>query len=241
MAERGQIEPLSIGDAFPAGNATGEWVVVLSMAMNDLVTLDGEVHDHLESGSPSATYFLRLLCGTLRELWRLFQVADEREDVGQLVKGLVPEARTAYEEVRELFVRPEATEANPEPRSWAELHLKDVRDRTFHYPQICSEELGDALSAAADEQARLLDSGSRPFQFADVAALRVSFGDITNAKDRERFEEIVAAAKRIQELLIPVVWNALGVHLRALGLDPQRLNAPDQEDEPAEPQGPRNS
>lgn len=223
MDDSDQLEPLSIADVFPVGNPAGDWVMVVSMAMNDLVTLDGKIHDALDEDGPDATYFLRLLCGTLRELWTLFQVADENEQVGKLIGDLVSEAREAYDEVRELFVRPDATEDDPDPRSWAESHLKDVRDRTYHYPRVASGELRDALAGAAGEQARLLGSGPRPFQFADVVALRISFGDINEQGERQRFEEIITTAKRIQESLIPVVWNALGVHLRSLGIDPHRL------------------
>jgi hypothetical protein len=230
MAGPDRLEPLSIDDAFPVGNSAGDWVIVLSMAMNDLVTLDGKVHDALDNDGPDATYFLRLLCGTLRELWRLFQMADENEHVGKLIDDLVSEAREAYDEVRALFVRSEATEDDPDPRAWAEVHLKDIRDRTYHYPRVGSEELGDALAGAAGEQARLLDSGPRPFQFADVVALRISFGDINEPSERQRFEEIITTAKRIQESLIPVVWNALGVHLRSLGIDPHRLEAAEESD-----------
>jgi hypothetical protein len=233
MSDSDQLEPLSIGDAFPVGNSAGDWVMVLSMAMNDLVTLDGQIHDALDNDGPGAPYFLRLLCGTLRELWQLFQVADENEEVGKLIDALVPEAREAYDEVRQLFVNPEPTEADPEPRSWASVHLKDVRDRAFHYPQVASDELRDALAGAFDEQARRLDSGPRPFQFADVVALQMSFGDITKPSERKRFGEIVGTAKDIQGRLVPVVWNALGVHLRALGIDPHRLEAAEESDESA--------
>jgi hypothetical protein len=159
MSEPDQLEPLFIGDAFPVGKPAGNWVMVLSMAMNDLVTLDGKIHDALDNDGPEATYFLRLLCGTLRELWGLFQVADENEQVGKLIDDLVSEAREAYHEVRELFVRPEATEDDPDPHSWAEVHLKDVRDRTYHYPQVDSDERRDALAGAAREQPGRLDSG----------------------------------------------------------------------------------
>ena len=147
------------------------------------------------------------------------------ELVGKLIDDLVSEAREAYDEVRELFVRPEATEDDPDPHSWAEVHLNDVRDRTYHYPRVDSDELRDALAGAAGEQARRLDSGPRPFQFADVVALRISFGDINDPIERQRFEEIITTAKRIEESLIPVVWNALGVHLRFLGIDPHRVEA----------------
>lgn len=230
MSDPDRLEPLSIDDAFPIGNPAADWVMVLSMAMNDLVTLDGKIHDALDNGGPDASYFLRLLCGTLRELWRLFQVADENEQVGKLIDDLVSEAREGYDQVRELFVRPEATGDDPDPRSWAEVHLKDIRDRTYHYPRVDSDELRDALAGAAGEQARLLDSGPRPFQFADVVAVRISFGDINEPSERQRFEEILTTAKRIQESLIPVMWNALGVHLRSLGIDPRRLEAAEESD-----------
>jgi hypothetical protein len=191
MSESDQLKPLSIGDAFPVGNPAGDWVMVLSMAMNDLVTLDGKIHDALDNDGPDATYFLQLLCATLRELWRPFQVADEDEHVGKLIDDLVSEAREAYDEVRGLFVRPEATEDDPDPQSLAELHLKDVHDHTYHYPRVDSDELRDALAGGAGEQARRLDSGPRPFQFADLVALRISFGDINEPSERQRFEEIV--------------------------------------------------
>jgi len=235
MSKPDQLEPLSIGNAFPVDTPAGDWVMVLSMAMNDLVTLDGKIHDALDNDGPEATYFLRLLCGTLRELWRLFQVADENEHVGKLIDDLVSEAREAYDEVRELFVHPEATEDDPDPRSWAEVHLKDVRNRTYHYPRVGSDELRDALAGASDEQAHRMDSGPRPFQFADLVALWISFGDINKPSERQRFEEIITTAKRIQERLIPVMWNALGVHLRSLGIDPHRLEAAEESDASSAP------
>src|SRR4051794_2265397 len=55
---RDRLEPLSIDDAFPAGNPAGEWVMVFSIATNDLVTLDGKIHDALDEDGPDATYFL---------------------------------------------------------------------------------------------------------------------------------------------------------------------------------------
>jgi hypothetical protein len=225
VTEKNDSDGLTIGEAFPAGNAAGEWVLILAMAMNDLVTLDGKIHDALDKEEPGASYFFRLLCGTLRELWRLFQVADEDRDVAELIDELVDQARADYDAVRELFVRPDATDGEPNPRSWAELHLKDVRDRTFHYPRVGDDDLHDALTTAADEEARFLNAGARPFEFADVVALQFSFGDINQPGERERYEEIVTTAKQIQERLISVVWNALGAHLRSVGLEPRRLEA----------------
>lgn len=225
MPEAERLQPPAIGDAFPVGSPAGEWVMVLSMAMNDLITLDARIHDALDNDGPEATYFLRLLCGTLRELWKLFEVADKNEQVDHLINELVPEARDAYDDTRELFMRPEATEDDPDPRSWAETHLKDVRDRTFHYPCIGGDELQDALAGAGGEQAELLDSGPRPFRFADLVALLISFGDIDEPSDRQRFEEIIVTAKRIEKKLIPIIWDALAIHLRSVGIDPHRLGA----------------
>lgn len=232
MAEgSNDLEPLKFREAFPLGNLAGDWVMVLSMAMNDLATLDGKIHDALDSDDPGASYFFRLLCGTLREIWQLFQVADEEREVQKLIDGLVDGAREPYDEVRELFVRPEPTDEEPDPRSWAELHLKDVRDRTFHYPKVGGDELREALEGASDEEARFLSESSRPFQYADVAAIRVSFGDINEEEDRKSFEEVITTTKRILQLVIPVVWNALGVHVRALGFEPRRLEAPEAGDD----------
>jgi hypothetical protein len=141
---------------------------------------------------------------------------------------MAPEAREAYAEVRELFIRPEASEGGPAPRSLAELHLKDGRDRTFHYPLIGSVELRKALCDSQREQARVRDSGSRPLEFADVVALQAGFGDITQEEELMRFREIVEKAKDILRLLVPVVWSALGTYLRARDIEPKRLRAPDQ-------------
>jgi hypothetical protein len=94
-----------------------------------------------QGGGPVTYYFFRLLCDTLRELWRLFDTADNDEAVTRVMSNMPSEAKESYAELRELFVRPEASEQEPEePRSWAERHLKDVRDRTFHYPHIGSAE-----------------------------------------------------------------------------------------------------
>jgi hypothetical protein len=231
VAKETDLEPLKFSEAFPPGSLAGDWVLVLSMAMNDLATIDGKIHDALEVDDPGASYFFRLLCGTLREIWRLFQVADDEPEVKKLINGLVDDARKPYDEVHELFVRPNPTEEEPDPQSWAELHLKDVRNRTFHYPQVGGDELREALEVAADAQARYLGEGARPFKYADDVAVRISFGDIDDDEDRQRFIEIIETNKRLLQLLIPVVWNALGIHVRALGFEPRRLEAPEVEEE----------
>jgi hypothetical protein len=231
VPDQGELKPLTIGEAFPAGDVAGEWVVVLSMAMNDLATLDGRIHTALNQGTPDGNYFFRLLCGTLRELWRLFAIADRNDLVARVVDGMASEAKDAYAEVRELFTRPEANDADPSPRSWAEQHLKEVRDRTFHYPSVGGEDLRTGVAASRSDQARVGDDTengrSRPFDFADVGALQTAFGNISQPDERERFEEIVTTAKEIVTQLVPVVWSALGTYLRAQKVDPRRLHAPE--------------
>jgi hypothetical protein len=148
------VEPLTIGEVLPPSDTAGEWTLVLSMAMNDMATLDGKIHDALDADERDASYFFRLLCGALRELWRLFDVADNDEAVRRVISEMAPEAREAYAEVRKLFVRSGASETAPEARSWAELHLKDVRDRTFHYPGVGSKELREAVCTSSKEHAR---------------------------------------------------------------------------------------
>jgi hypothetical protein len=233
MGEASEREPVTIGDAFPADDLAGQWVVELSMAMNDLTTLDSRVHFALEQERSDSGYYFRLLCGTLRELWRLFKVADEQPAIGELIDNLVPDAKEPYDDVRLLFVRQPATDQYPKPRSWAEEHLKDVRDRTFHYPHAGSEELRDALISAAEERARLIDQPpgdeERRFQYADVVALHAAFGNIDEPEVRAHFEEIVQTSKHIASLLVPVMWNSLGTHLYARHIDPARLRAGDPE------------
>ena len=220
------LEPVLIGEAFPADDVGAQWIVEWSMAMNDLVTLDGRIHDALDADRPEAPYYLRLLCGTLRELWRLFDAADNEPGVRKLVDSLDPEARQPYAEVRDLFVRPPTSDEDPKPRSWAERYLKDVRDRTFHYPHVGSDELHEGLTTAARHQARVIEEDSkdgRLFDYADVVVNNAAFGDIDQPELRERFYEILETAKRIMELLVPVTWNVLGIHLRRRGVDPHRL------------------
>jgi hypothetical protein len=230
------FEPVLIGEAFPADDLAAQWVVEWSMAMNDLITLDGHIHDALNASRPEAPYYLRLLCGVLRELWRLFDVADNEPEVMQLIDDFETKACEAYTEVRELFVRLPATEEDPKPLSWGERYLKDVRDRTFHYFHVGSDELSEALTAAARHQARVIEEArkeGRLFDFADVVANNAAFGDIDQPELRDRFYEILETAKRIITLLVPVTWNALGIHLRRHGIDPLRLWAPTPE-EPSE-------
>jgi hypothetical protein len=215
--------PLTIGEAFPAGDAAGEWVLLVSMAMNDLTTLDTRIHGALDNDDPESGYFFRLLCGTLREIWRLFDVANKNPDVARLVDDMAPEAKIAYAQVRELFTRPDASKA----KSWAEVHLGDVRNRTFHYPWVGSEELRQGVAASRSEQALVradaADPSSRPFEFADVVALQTSFGDIDQPEERARYEQIVETSQDILKQLVPVVWSALGTYLRARRIDPRRL------------------
>ena len=217
-------QPLTIGEAFPAGDPVGEWVLLVSWAMNDLTTLDTQIH---VTDAPEAGYFFRLLCGTLREIWHLFDTADKNSDLARLIDGMAPKAKTAYEMVHELFTRPAVSDVDPKPRSWAEVHLGDVRNRTFHYPWVGSEELCGGVAASGSELAhvRANEDGpsSRPFDYADVVALQTSFGDINQPEERARYEEIVETSNEIPRQLVPVVWSALGTYLRGRQLDPHRL------------------
>lgn len=222
-------QSLTIGEAFPAGDPVGEWVLLISMAMNDLATLDTQIHVALEGGAPEAGYFFRLLCATLREIWRLFDTANRDSDLHRLIEGMAPEAKAAYEAVQALFTRPAGNAADPRPRSWAELHLGDVRNRTFHYPWVGSEELRQGVAASRSEFARVRtdsdDAVSRPFDYADVVALQTSFGDINQPEERKRYTEIVVTSQQILKQLVPVVWSALGTYLRERQLDPHRLTS----------------
>jgi hypothetical protein len=84
MSGHGRGKPLSIDDAFPVGNAAGRWVMVLSMATNDLVTLDGKVHDALDKDGPEvakqAGHGPELCLRTYAHLWDDYDVPDSAED-----------------------------------------------------------------------------------------------------------------------------------------------------------------
>jgi hypothetical protein len=87
---------LTIGGAFPAGSLAEQWVVTLGMAMNDSRRLMARSTMRLKQGGPDGQYFFRLLCGTLREIWGLFEVATEHDEFKELVDGMAQEARNAY-------------------------------------------------------------------------------------------------------------------------------------------------
>ena len=184
------------------------------MAMNDLATLDGKIHRrprrrrHLVPTPPPA-------CGTLREILCLFDANDEPE-VQKLIEGLVDvRPQALLRRGAQAFRRARADRGGAEASLVGRAALKDVRDRTFHYPKAGGMELRETLEGAASLQARYLDEGPRPFKYADNVAVRISFGDIDDEEDRKRFVEVIETNKQILQSLIPVVWNASGLRPRS--------------------------
>jgi hypothetical protein len=91
---------------------------------------------------------------------------------------------------------------------------------------VASDELRDALTAAARQQVREIEEGGQEGRLSDYAEMvgnNAAFGDIDQHELRKRFYDIVETAMRIMELLVPVTWNVLGSHLRRHGIDPRRL------------------
>lgn len=158
------------------------------MAMNDFVSLDTRIHGSLEADSPDSRYFIRLLCGALREVWQLIDVS-QREDgeVAEFVPELPPESQVALQDLSAIFLRtPREDDEEPSP-SWAEEHLRGVRNGTFHYPQPGDTEFSEVMREAEGAVVVIRgDPSTRPFDFADLLALQMAFGDIDEEENLNR-------------------------------------------------------
>jgi len=154
-----------IGDVFPADDPLARYLVVVSMALNDVTWATKRLLEGLEGDAPpyENVYALRLAGSHMWEMLKFLSGSEKNSpEVAAFLDGLPEDAREYY---RSALARLEA-----DPKDGArpfKASLARLRDQFSHYTDLDRKELMCALEAVGDDEG-LLHVGER---FGDFRAL----------------------------------------------------------------------
>ncbi len=191
-----------IGDVLPADDDLARWVLVLTLARNDLALTQTRLVEAFDKDR-TALHWSRLLAGHLFEVAHFLRRESSREVIRNFAKGLPDKSRRVYREL----LRPDFLEGR----------LEGDRNRVFHYPSADkgAEDKGGpalhaALEAVRDLEAALVvkwGENGKPedmrFDFADQVAVQFAFADFGTTKTEQ---EMSMAA--VRESAGKAIWLA---------------------------------
>lgn len=155
------------GDAFDAQNERDQWLLALSLALNDTVLATNQLVKGFDRSPPHQNlYRARLVAHHLLESVKVVAAANRIPGVAILLDALPEDAKAHHESLRRI------TEDPAHPQFTNALH----RARNFfgHYPEVPgrgSKTISGAMEEVADYESRLISGGS-------LADFRASYADL---------------------------------------------------------------
>lgn len=174
-----------IGDVLPADDEAARWVLVLTLARNDLALTRARLIEAFGKNR-SALHWSRLLTGHLYEIAYFLRREAVRAVIKDFAKTLPPKVAMVYSEL----LRPDFLKGR----------LEGDRERIFHYPSADKEaedKSGPALHTALDavrdlEAALKVEWGEdgkvkdMRFDFADQVAVQFAMADFGNTESEQK-------------------------------------------------------
>lgn len=186
------IIKISNRELFPPDNVVGQWIVLFSMAFNDLTyagRLYVEAYDKRAETPLSESerfYLFRLSCSHLRETIKLLAKAEEKPEIIEFFGRLPDDAKKRLERLHSYYQEFDG--------SFTYKVLKKIRDYCFHY----SDELGGVkrfIQSAQDKESTIF-AGTR---YKDT---RIGIGDEASAYFIN--EKLIVAGVTIPKAMIAV-------------------------------------
>ncbi len=191
-----------IGDVLPADDEVARWVLVLTLARNDLALTRARLIEAFDKDE-TALHWSRLLAGHLYEIAYFLRREATRPVIKDFAKTLPPKAAKVYGEL----LRPDFLKGR----------LESDRERVFHYPSADKEAedksgpaLYDALHAVRDQEAALevkWGKDGRPenmrFDFADRVAVQFAMADFGDTEPEQK-----KSIEAVRDESVKVIWLA---------------------------------
>lgn len=191
-----------IGDVLPADDEVARWVLVLTLARNDLSLTRARLVEAFDKDG-TALHWSRLLAGHLYEIAYFLRREAVRTVIKDFAGALPPKAAKVYAEL----LRPDFLKGR----------LAGDRERIFHYPSADKEAedksgpaLYEALNDVRDQEAALEvkwrkdgKPESMRFDFADQVAVQFAMRDFGDT-EAERDKSIEA----LKDESVKVIWLA---------------------------------
>ncbi len=234
----------NIGEAFPADSPVAVFLVVVSTALNDLLTVtkwlvggDQDQPFQNDVSDVEHLYLLRLSSAHLQELRRSIRVARNDADVEEFVSSL-PESTRWHLHVLQ--------NVNTDDDGWVEAAMRYARNQTFHYGGRWDREEDDwswddqkwALGVVADKEGEIEMVNEKlvgmRLKFADEVAIQhlarkfPEYDDDPQADiDRETIEErlstLIQPMRRATSAALSFTTEAVNVYLDTLPEDVVRV------------------
>lgn len=184
----------TIGEAFPADDVLARWMIVVSIARNDLALATERIVRANEDDDGTNVHWHRLLAAHFFEAGRFLRRTKGITEVMEFVSGMSQESQDDYQAVLQTAKR------------WSEKRLRRGRNRTFHYVDIaeapgkqrgllrCLRRRRPSLGIA-DIESALAEVGDRP---AEIYGSRKTEKNVS--VDRFLFADEVAGHFAISDL-----------------------------------------
>jgi len=130
-----------IGDILPSDEVLSRWIILFTMAYNDLTYINRLYVDSVEEGATflkgEQIYLFRVSSSHLREAIKLVYLAERQPAVKVFFDRLPEEAKNKLKALRVYY--------QEYSQSFVYMVLKDVRDCCFHYSQEVFDKLQEFL------------------------------------------------------------------------------------------------
>lgn len=214
------LQPVTVGQLFPAGDLVAEWVYMLSVVAEDLAVADVQLNQAIgDETNGQSMFHYRVLVARMYEAKRVVLAAEQREEIGEFVRS-VTAARAEWKVLREQYV------AGDSGKSRVDELYAVMRHRTVHHSFPGSPEVSAALAAAAELEAFYIldhDEGSAHFIWPEHIAITAFVGPGEDADRTEEFRKAVKLARKIVVAFTALFKHVLEAHCARIGIQHEQL------------------
>lgn len=214
------IEPITIGDLFPADDLVAQWVFMLSAVVEDLAVADAQFRQAMKDDSNGQlTLHFRVLVSRIYEANRVLRFADSHDAIEPFVAQR-PEAAREFKVLQGMYADDDGS------RSRVDQLYALMRHRTVHHSFPGSAELTDALTGAADMEAFYVldhDAETSHFVWPEMVAFQSLVGDMRDKAKQAAFQQQVMLAGKIVVAFTTMLRWVLEAHCARLGFDHEQL------------------
>lgn len=201
--------PVLIGAVFPADSELAQFILSLSLAMNDVGLVNGRLLRDLKEDVGSQAehmYELRQATAQVWEVTELLRSSLKLSEVEPFVASL-PQAAT--DALNSALAASGATEA-------VRSDLATVRNHSWHYPPPGSKVLIRALKATASHTSELvLGKGLARTRAVYADEVAVQFFSPSGDLSTEDFKRMLTETREILQDLITFITTAVGIYVSA--------------------------
>lgn len=201
-----------MGDVFPAEDELARWVMVLSVAWQDLLASNLQLIDDREVESFINLHNIKKVAAQVWELWEFLDRTKETESIKRFWDSLAEQVHAEYAVIVAAISKP-AVGARPTFKN----ALRRARNYSSHYAELDRKDLGRAMHelSASEGVLRYDESfGSLRAEYADLLSLELFFRGASVVDARRDLETFLAELRDVVAALMRFIQRVLDAYLR---------------------------